>query len=90
MGTQMGKRTKVKAGMFLEQSVFKKPFADSLALPFRLLSDFPKLNVIRSYGGLSGELPLMIARRWLFPTDLRISLRADGRRIVRWFSPKRF
>lgn len=47
----------------------QKAFAESLKLPFPLLSDFPNLEVIRSYGGLSEELPLTVAQRWLFLVD---------------------
>lgn len=56
----------------------QKAFADSLKLPFPLLSDFPKLEVIRSYGGLSEELSLTVAQRWLFLVDL------DGKVRGKW------
>lgn len=56
----------------------QKAFAESLKLPFPLLSDFPKLEVIRSYGGLSEELPLTVAQRWLFLVGL------DGTVRGRW------
>lgn len=44
----------------------QKTFADSLKLPFPLLSDFPELRTIRSYGGLSQEFTLTIAQRYFF------------------------
>jgi len=47
----------------------QKTFADSLQLPFPLLSDFPELKVIRAYGGLSQEFDLTVAQRWFFLID---------------------
>jgi peroxiredoxin len=47
----------------------QKTFADSLKLPFPLLSDFPELKTIRSYGGLSQEVNLSIAQRYFFLVD---------------------
>jgi peroxiredoxin len=44
-------------------------FADSLKLPYPLLSDFPHLKTINSYGGLSRELKLTVAQRWFFLVD---------------------
>ena len=49
----------------------QKTFADSLQLPFPLLSDFPDLKTIRSYGGLSQEFSLTIAQRYFFLVDLQ-------------------
>ena len=48
----------------------QKVFADSLKLPYPLLSDFPQLETIQSYGGLSRELKLTVAQRWFFLMDL--------------------
>ena len=45
----------------------QQTFAESLKLPFPLLSDFPGRNVIRSYGVLNEKA--MIARRSLFLVD---------------------
>lgn len=47
----------------------QKTFADSLKLPYPLLSDFPDLRTIRSYGGVSPERAGMIARRAFFLVD---------------------
>lgn len=47
----------------------QKVFADSLELPYPLLSDFPHLETIKSYGGLSRELKLTVAQRWFFLVD---------------------
>ena len=33
----------------------QKTFADSLKLPYPLLSDFPNLTTIKSYGGLTSD-----------------------------------
>ena len=54
----------------------QQTFANSLQLPFPLLSDLPALTVIRSYGGLSQEYNLTIAQRWFVLVDLQ--------GIVRW------
>jgi len=45
----------------------QKTFADSLKLPYPLLSDFPDLNVIRRYGVLASSK--MDARRSFFLVD---------------------
>lgn len=45
----------------------QKTFADSLKLPYPLLSDFPDLNVIRGYGVLASSK--MDARRSFFLVD---------------------
>jgi peroxiredoxin len=47
----------------------QKTFADSLKLPFPLLSDFPNLTVIRSYGGLNPSLAVTTAQRSFFLID---------------------
>jgi peroxiredoxin len=47
----------------------QKTFANSLELPFPLLSDFPELKTIRSYGGLSQDYDLTLAQRWFFLVD---------------------
>ena len=57
----------------------QKTFADSLQLPFPLLSDFPDLKTIRSYGGLSQEFSLTIAQRYFFLVDLRGIVRGKWR-----------
>ena len=57
----------------------QKTFADSLELPFPLLSDFPNLTTIKSYGGLSQELPLTVAQRWFFLIDLDGVVRGQWR-----------
>jgi len=45
----------------------QKTFADSLKLPYPLLSDFPNLQVIRSYGVL--DPTQVMARRAFFLVD---------------------
>jgi peroxiredoxin len=57
----------------------QKTFAESLQLPFPLLSDFPELKVIRSYGGLSQEVALTIAQRWFFLIALQGIVREQWR-----------
>lgn len=57
----------------------QKTFADSLQLPFPLLSDFPELKTIKSYGGLSQELALTVAQRWFFLIDLEGVVRGQWR-----------
>ncbi len=57
----------------------QKTFAESLELPFPLLSDFPNLTTIKSYGGLSQELPLTVAQRWFFLIDLDGIVRGEWR-----------
>jgi len=57
----------------------QKTFADSLELPFPLLSDLPNLTTIKSYGGLSQELPLTVAQRWFFVIDLDGVVRGEWR-----------
>jgi len=57
----------------------QKTFADSLQLPYPLLSDFPDLKAIRSYGGLSQEFALTIAQRHFFLVDLQGIVRGKWR-----------
>ena len=57
----------------------QKTFADSMQLPFPLLSDFPDLKTIKSYGGLSQELALTVAQRWFFLVDLEGIVRGQWR-----------
>lgn len=57
----------------------QKTFADSLKLPFPLLSDFPKLTTIKNYGGLSRELDLTVAQRWFFLIDKNGIVRGEWR-----------
>jgi peroxiredoxin len=47
----------------------QKTFADSLKLPYPLLSDFPHLKVIRSYGGLNPQWDMTTAQRYFFLID---------------------
>jgi peroxiredoxin len=47
----------------------QKTFADSLKLPYPLLSDFPALATIKSYGGLTAQWAATTAQRWLFLVD---------------------
>lgn len=47
----------------------QKAFADSLQLPFPLLSDFPHLAVTRSYGGLNPQWDMTTAQRYFFLID---------------------
>ena len=47
----------------------QKTFADSLKLPYPLLSDYPKLSTIKSYGGLTADWAATTAQRWLFLID---------------------
>lgn len=57
----------------------QKTFADSLKLPYPLLSDFPHLNVIRSYGGLNPDWSMTTAQRWLFLIDKQGIVRGQWR-----------
>lgn len=47
----------------------QKTFADSLKLPYPLLSDFPHLKVIQSYGGLNPTWKSTTAVRSFFLID---------------------
>jgi peroxiredoxin len=47
----------------------QKTFADSLQLPYPLLSDFPHLKTIQSYGGLNPDWAMTTARRAFFLID---------------------
>src|ERR687884_28524 len=52
----------------------QKTFAESLQLPYPLLSDFPDMQVTRHYGGLSGNATLAthgVAERAFFLIDLQ-------------------
>ena len=48
----------------------QKTFANSLDLPFPLLSDFPNLNTIKNYGVLRTDRQLTEAQRAFFIIDL--------------------
>ena len=48
-------------------SFSQQTFAESLGLPFPLLSDFPARNTLRSYGVLNEKL--MVANRSFFLID---------------------
>ena len=65
----------------------QKTFADSLKLPFPLLSDFPHLKTIKSYGGLSQELALTVAQRYFFLIDLQGFVRGKWRGTSRDVQP---
>jgi len=47
----------------------QKTFADSLQLPYPLLSDFPELNTIKSYAGLNKQWASTTAQRAFFLID---------------------
>jgi peroxiredoxin len=47
----------------------QKTFADSLQLPYPLLSDFPTLTTIKSYAGLNKEWVSTTAQRAFFLID---------------------
>jgi peroxiredoxin len=57
----------------------QKTFADSLDLPFPLLSDFPHLGVTRSYGGLTPDWAMTTPQRWLFLIDREGTVRGQWR-----------
>src|SRR5262245_22795508 len=59
----------------------QKTFADSLKLPYPLLSDAPDLKVIRSYGGLNPDWDMTTAQRWFFLIDLQGIVRRAVARI---------
>jgi len=54
-------------GISASNAFSQKTFADSLKLPYPLLSDFPNLQVIRSYGVL--DPTQVMARRAFFLVD---------------------
>lgn len=54
-------------GVSADNSFAQQTFADSLKLPFPLLSDFPERKVIRSYGVLNEKW--MTANRSFFLID---------------------
>jgi peroxiredoxin len=56
----------------------QKTFADSLELPYPLLSDFPNSRVVQRYAGLE-DFKVTAARRGLFLIDQRGIVRG------RWF-----
>lgn len=57
----------------------QKTFADSLQLPFPLLSDFPDLKVIRAYGGLNPKMAVSVAQRAFFLIDRAGIIRGQWR-----------
>jgi peroxiredoxin len=57
----------------------QKTFADSLHLPYPLLSDFPHLKAIRSYGGLNPDWAMTTAQRWFFLIDKESIVRGQWR-----------
>ena len=60
----------------------QKTFADSLKLPYPLLSDFPDLKVIRNYGGLNPQWDMTTAQRWFFLIDQQGIVRGQWRASV--------
>jgi peroxiredoxin len=60
----------------------QKTFADSLRLPYPLLSDFPHLTVIRSYGGLNPDWAMTTAQRAFFLIDKEGIVRGQWRGMV--------
>ena len=55
-------------GISAKSPFSQKTFADSLKLPYPLLSDFPDLQVIQQYTGLQ-DLKVAAARRAFFLID---------------------
>ena len=60
----------------------QKTFAESLQLPYPLLSDFPHLTVIRSYGGLNPDWAMTTAQRSFFLIDKEGVVRGQWRGTV--------
>jgi peroxiredoxin Q/BCP len=60
----------------------QKIFADSLRLPYPLLSDFPHLKTIRSYGGLNPNWAMTTAQRAFFLIDTEGIVRGQWRGTV--------
>jgi peroxiredoxin len=60
----------------------QKTFADSLKLPYPLLSDFPDLKVIQRYAGFE-DMKVTVARRGFFLIDRQGIIRG------RWFGDTR-
>lgn len=56
-------------GISSNLSFSQKTFADSLKLPYPLLSDFPHLKVIKIYGGLNTQWDSTTAQRYFFLID---------------------
>jgi len=70
-------------GISANDSFSQKTFADSLKVPYPLLSDHPDLQVIRNYGGLQpypGDPNRQVARRAFFLVDKQGIVRG------RWFA----
>jgi peroxiredoxin len=61
----------------------QKAFADSLKLPYPLLSDFPHLKAIKSYGGLNPNWPSTTAQRAFFLIDKQGIVRVTWRGTVK-------
>jgi len=57
----------------------QKTFANSLDLPFPLLSDFPNLTTIKNYGVLRTDRKLSEAQRSFFIVDLDGVIRGQWR-----------
>jgi peroxiredoxin len=68
----------------------QQTYAESLKLPFPLLSDFPERNVIRSYGVLNEKMMTanrsfflidpqgMIRKKWLIANPTRTVVQSDS------------
>jgi peroxiredoxin len=69
-------------GISASNSFSQRTFADSLRLPFPLLSDFPDLKAIRSFGGVNPNVAVTIAQRWLFLIDREGVVRGQWRGTV--------
>lgn len=70
-------------GISANDSFSQKTFADSLKLPYPLLSDHPELKAIRSYGGLQPHYKdpnRQVAQRAFFLIDKQGTVR--GRWII--------
>ena len=65
----------------------QKAFADSLQLPYPLLSDFPHLKTIRRYGGLNPNWQSTTAVRAFFLIDKQGVVRGEWRGTVKDIFP---
>jgi peroxiredoxin len=74
-------------GISASNSFSQKTFADSLKLPFPLLSDFPDLKTIRSFGGVNPNVAVTIALRSFFLIDREGVIRGQWRGTVEGVSP---
>ena len=74
-------------GISASNSFSQKTFADSLKLPFPLLSDFPDLKTIRSFGGVNPNVAVTIALRSFFLIDREGVIRGQWRGTGKDVSP---